>query len=58
MLAWVGLWFPLDVILFSPHQYNRENGSLRVLRNATIRLEADGTVPGEFASADPGQPSH
>lgn len=58
VLAWVGLWFPLDVILFSPHQYNRENRALRVLRSATVRLEADGTVPSEVFSEDSRQPSH
>jgi hypothetical protein len=52
VVAWVGLWFPLDVILFSPHQYNRENRSLRALRDATIRLKADDPAVGKPGGVD------
>lgn len=47
VLVWVGLWFPLDTILFTPLTYGRENGSLALLRDAEIVTEArqlsDGT---------------
>jgi hypothetical protein len=36
VLVWVGLWFPLDTILFSPLAYGRENRSLTLLREAEI----------------------
>jgi hypothetical protein len=36
VLAWVGLWFPLDTILFSPLGYGRENQVLRLLREAEV----------------------
>jgi hypothetical protein len=36
ILAWVGLWYPLDSILFSPLGYGRENQVLRLLRDADV----------------------
>ncbi len=36
VFAWLGLWFPLDVFFFYPHQYNRESRALRQLRDAEI----------------------
>lgn len=36
VLAWLGLWFPLDTLLFFPHAYTRENGVLRCLRDAEV----------------------
>jgi hypothetical protein len=36
ILAWVGLWFPLDSILFTPLSYGRENQVLRLLRDADV----------------------
>jgi hypothetical protein len=36
VLVWVGLWFPLDTILFSPLAYGRENRSLALLREAEV----------------------
>ena len=42
VLVWVGLWFPLDTILFSPLAYGRENRSLALLREAEIVI-----VPGQ-----------
>jgi hypothetical protein len=39
VLVWVGLWFPLDTLLFSPLAYGRENRVLERLRRADIALE-------------------
>jgi hypothetical protein len=39
VLAWVGLWFPLDVFLFNPLMYGRENRVLALLRAAQIVVE-------------------
>jgi hypothetical protein len=36
VFAWLGLWFPLDVFFFYPHQYNRESRALRQLRVAEV----------------------
>lgn len=38
VLAWVGLWYPLDTILFSSMVPKRENGLLRVLREAEVAI--------------------
>ena len=38
VLAWIGLWFPLDTFLFYPHAYARETRVLRLLRDADIVL--------------------
>jgi hypothetical protein len=38
VLAWVGLWFPLDVFFFGPHPYNRENRALDRLRVAEVEV--------------------
>ncbi len=38
VLVWVGFWFPLDTIIFTPHGYGRENHVLRLLRDAEISL--------------------
>lgn len=38
VLAWVGLWFPLDVFFFGPHSYNRENRALDRLRVAEVEV--------------------
>jgi hypothetical protein len=39
VLVWVGLWFPLDTLLFTPLAYGRENRVLERLRRANIALE-------------------
>ncbi len=39
VLVWVGLWFPVDTILFSPLTYGRENQSLALLRDAEVVVE-------------------
>lgn len=36
VLAWVGLWYPLDTMFFSPLGYGRENQVLRLLREAEV----------------------
>jgi hypothetical protein len=38
VLAWIGLWFPLDTFLFYPHAYTRETRALRLLHDADIVL--------------------
>jgi hypothetical protein len=39
VLVWVGLWFPLDTLLFTPLSYGRENAVLKRLRTADIVIE-------------------
>jgi hypothetical protein len=36
VLVWVGLWFPLDTLLFTPLVYGRENRVLKRLRTADV----------------------
>jgi hypothetical protein len=36
VLAWIGLWFPLDAMLFYPLAYSRENRVLALLRDADV----------------------
>ena len=38
VLVWVGVWFPLDTLIFSPLTYGRENRALRYLRDAEISV--------------------
>ena len=38
VLAWVGLWYPLDTILFSSVGPKRENGILTRLQEAEVVL--------------------
>lgn len=45
VLVWVGLWYPLDSIFFSPLVYGRENRVLRQLRDATVEVVPAG-APG------------
>jgi hypothetical protein len=44
VLVWVGFWFPLDTMLFTPLAYGRENRVLKQLRDAEIAV-----VPRQFA---------
>jgi hypothetical protein len=44
VLVWVGLWFPLDTILFTPLSYGRENGVLKRLRTADVVIEPHPTM--------------
>jgi hypothetical protein len=39
VLVWVGLWFPLDTLLFTPLSYGRENRVLKRLRTADVLIE-------------------
>ena len=39
ILVWIGLWFPLDTLLFTPLAYGRENRVLERLRTADIIIE-------------------
>lgn len=38
VLVWVGFWFPLDTILFTPLAYGRENRVLEQLRDAQVSV--------------------
>jgi hypothetical protein len=38
VLAWIGLWFPLDAMVFYPLAYSRENRVLALLRDAEVRI--------------------
>jgi hypothetical protein len=38
VLVWVGLWFPLDTLLFTPLAYGRENRVLKRLRTADVHI--------------------
>ena len=44
VLVWVGLWFPLDTILFTPLSYGRENRVLKRLRTADVVVEPHPTM--------------
>lgn len=43
VLAWVGLWFPLDTLLFTPLVYGRENRVLRRLHDAEVAVRVHGS---------------
>lgn len=40
VLAWVGLWFPLDTMVFTPQALLRENRVLRRLRKAELSVRS------------------
>ncbi len=44
VLVWVGLWFPLDTLLFTPLSYGRENRVLERLRRASVVVEPHPTM--------------
>jgi hypothetical protein len=44
VLVWVGLWFPLDTLIFTPLTYGRENRALSRLRAAEILITPDPTM--------------
>jgi hypothetical protein len=48
VLAWIGLWFPLDELLFSPLAYGRENRVLALLHDADIVIGPHATTPAEL----------
>jgi hypothetical protein len=39
VLAWLGLWYPLDQFFFYPLSYGRENRVLALLRDAEVTVE-------------------
>jgi hypothetical protein len=39
VLAWIGLWFPIDQFLFNPLAYRRESRVLRLLARAEIDVQ-------------------
>ena len=49
VLAWLGLWFPLDQFFFYPLTYGRENWVLAVLRDAEVAI-----APHEVSVLAPG----
>ena len=38
VLAWLGLWYPFDKVVFYPTDLIRENRALAVLRKATVAV--------------------
>jgi hypothetical protein len=44
VLAWIGLWFPLDTMLFYAHPYVRETRVLRLLHDAEIVIRPRSTT--------------
>jgi hypothetical protein len=44
VLVWIGLWWPLDTLIFSPLSYGRENRALNRLRTADVLLEPHPTM--------------
>ncbi len=40
VLVWIGLWFPLDQLLFCPLAYGRETRVLRLLSEARVAVSA------------------
>lgn len=53
VLAWVGLWYPLDTLLFTPLTYGRENRVLELLHNAAVvvtPIGAQGVLGGAEAT--------
>lgn len=40
VVAWVGLWYPMDVLFFFPEQYRRETRALRLLHDAEVEVRA------------------
>jgi hypothetical protein len=64
VLIWIGLWFPLDQMLFYPLAYGRESRALRLLGNADVTVsphppsggpedDAAGTVHLDSRRGDP-----
>lgn len=52
VFVWVGLWFPLDTLLFTPLVYGRENRVLARLLEAHVILVVAGTEPSNPRSID------
>jgi hypothetical protein len=49
---WLGMWFPLDQLLFYPLAYGREDRVLRLLQNAEVVIAPHraAQVPDQLAS--------
>ncbi len=45
VLAWLGLWYPFDTVLFYPLDLVRENRALGALRDATLTVEGTPSTP-------------
>jgi hypothetical protein len=43
--VWIGLWYPLDTLLFTPLAYGRENRVLKRLRTADVHVQPHPAVP-------------
>ena len=52
VLVWVGLWYPLDTLVFTPLGYGREIRALRRLRGAEVRVRSD---PAMGSTGTPGR---
>lgn len=40
VFVWLGIWFPLDTILFTPLSYSQQNRALKRLRDADVVVTA------------------
>jgi hypothetical protein len=45
VVLWIGLWFPLDTIFFTPLSHLRENRALRRIQAASFSVEPVDTTP-------------
>ncbi len=45
VLVLIGLWYPLDTLLFTPLAYGRENRVLKRLRTADVHVQPHPAVP-------------
>jgi hypothetical protein len=52
VLAWIGLWFPLDQFLFNPLAYGRETRVLNLLASAEVEVSPHRPVAGGSAVTD------
>lgn len=46
IFAWVGLWYPLDALIYYPVRQRRDRRILRALLACDIELEVEGGEPG------------
>jgi hypothetical protein len=44
VLVWLGIWVPLDTLIFTPLSYGRENRALNRLRTADVVVEPHPTM--------------
>lgn len=50
VLAWIGLWFPLDQFLFSPLAYGRDSRVLHLLHDAEVVVSPSRPAPATAVS--------